>query len=143
MAEISFNAVFDAVTTALHKAFPGAHVFGETVKQGLSPGDFNVLPIKGMHEKALGLRSKRVSTFDVIFYPTDEGGRAECLEIAQALPEVLGSITTSGGDKLYCGKFDVNITDDVLHCIVSYTHFVYVPKDDPEMKNIEIKEVTR
>lgn len=142
MAEISFKVVFDAVTAALHKAFPDAHVFGETVKQGLSQGDFNVLPITGTHEKALGLRSKRVPTFDVIFYPTYEGGRVECLEIADMLPNVLESITTSGGDKLFCGKFDVNITDDVLHCIVSYTHFVYVPKNDPKMEDIKITEVT-
>ncbi len=142
MAEMSFKAVFDAVTTALHKAFQNANIFGETVKQGLCPGDFNVMPITDTHEKELGSRSKRVSTFDVIFYPTDDGGRTECLEIAQTLPDVLESITTSGGDKLYCGKFDVNITDDVLHCIVSYAHFLYVPKDNPEMEDIEIKEVT-
>ncbi len=87
MAEISFKAVFDAVTTALHKAFPEAHVFGETVKQGLSPGDFNVLPIKGTHEKALGLRSKRVSTFDVIFFtpPTKAGAQSALRSLRRCL----------------------------------------------------------
>lgn len=142
MAEISFGVVFDAVTTALHKAFPDAQVFGETVEQGLSQGDFNVLPITPANKNELGTRSKRVMTFDVIYYPTDNGGRVECLEIADRLPDILGSITTAGGDKLYCGNFSGNITDGVLHFIVSYTHFVYKPKDNPEMGDVQVKEVT-
>ncbi len=141
MVEISYNDVFDAVTRALHEAFPNSHVYGELVKQGLSAGDFNVLPITPAHIQALGTRAKRDLTLDVIYYPTDAGGRAECLQIAQIVPYALASITTANGVKLRCGGFDTNITDDVLHCIVNYPHFVLAPKDAPEMRTLEIKEV--
>ena len=125
MAEITFNNIFDGVSLALHRAYPApAQIHGRTVKQNLRPGDFNVLPISTNHAAQLGPRAKRSITFDVIYYPTDEGGRAECLDKANALPEVLTTITTPNGDKVHCTGFEYTIEDDVLHCIVSYPHFV-------------------
>lgn len=138
MAEISYNSIFDGVTLALHRAFPSVQIHGRTVKQDLHPGDFNVLPITPQHSGQMGSRAKRSLTFDVIYYPTEGGGREECLEKAHALPQVIGTITTPEGDKVHGTGFECNIEDDVLHCIVSYPHFVYTPADGDAMETLKL-----
>ena len=43
MSEISFSSIYDGVSLALHAAFPSVQVHGGNVKQGLNPGDLNVI----------------------------------------------------------------------------------------------------
>lgn len=76
MAEINFNSIYDGVSLALHAAFPAAQVHGGNVKQGLKPGDFNVIMPGAGHAKEVGQRYKRTPTVDVIYYP--KAGDAEC-----------------------------------------------------------------
>lgn len=139
MAELSYNGIFDGVTLALHRAFPTVQIHGRTVKQDLHPGDFNVLPITPQHSGQMGIRASRSITFDVIYYPTEKGGREECLDKANLLPQVLGTITTPLGDKVHGTGFETTIEDDVLHCIVRYPHFVYTPADGDAMETIKMK----
>lgn len=142
MTGLTYNDIFDAVCAALHEMFPKANIYGETVKQGIVPGDFNVLPITASHDKELGARSRRSLTFDVIYYPNGQNSaeeRAECLKIALALPEVLTTIPTRAGCNVGCTSFESTITDDVLHCIVKYPHFVYTPNDMDKMETLAIK----
>lgn len=139
MAELSYNGIFDGVTLALHRAFPTVQIHGRTVKQDLHPGDFNVLPITPQHSGQMGIRASRSITFDVIYYPTDKGGREECLDKANLLPQVLGTITTPLGDKVHGTGFETTIEDNVLHCIVRYPHFVYTPTDGDAMETIKMK----
>ena len=138
--EISYNQIFDGVSFALHSAFPTVQVHGRTVKQDLTPGDFNVLPISASEASQIGTRGQRSITFDVIYYPPDTGSYEACLEIQDKLPDILDTITTPNGDKVHCLKFDCTITDDVLHCIVSYPHFVYRPAAEDEMETLTIIE---
>lgn len=139
MAELSYNGIFDGVTLALHRAFPTVQIHGRTVKQDLHPGDFNVLPITPQHSGQMGIRASRSITFDVIYYPTENGGREECLNKANLLPQVLGTITTPLGDKVHGTGFETTIEDNVLHCIVRYPHFVYTPADGDAMETIKMK----
>lgn len=139
MAELSYNGIFDGVTLALHRAFPTVQIHGRTVKQDLHPGDFNVLPITPQHSGQMGIRASRSITFDVIYYPTENGGREECLDKANLLPQVLGTITTPLGDKVHGTGFETTIEDNVLHCIVRYPHFVYTPADGDAMETIKMK----
>ena len=139
MAEISFTQVFDGVTLALHAAFPSALIHGGIVKQDLRPGDFNVIPLTPSHAAKMGSRFQRTNTFDVIYYPTDTGGRAECLEKANVLPGVLGTITTPNGDKVHCYKFESNIEDDAMHCVVSYVHFAYKVSTGDSMETLSLE----
>ena len=139
MAELSYNGIFDGVTLALHRAFPTVQIHGRTVKQDLHPGDFNVLPITPQHSGQMGIRASRSITFDVIYYPTENGGREACLYKASLLPQVLGTITTPSGDKVHGTGFETTIEDNVLHCIVRYPHFVYTPADGDAMETIKMK----
>lgn len=139
MAEINFNQIFDGITLALHRAFPSVLVHGGTVNQDLHPGDFNVVPLAPSNTAQMGARVKRSITFDVIYYPSDKGGRAECLEEAHDLPGVLGTITTPNGDKVHSYKVECNIEDDALHCVVAYAHFGYATTGGDPMETLTIE----
>lgn len=84
MAEINFNSIYDGVSLALHAAFPAAQVHGGNVKQGLKPGDFNVIMPGASHAKEVGQRYKRTPTVDVIYYP--KTGDAECYGMHTGCP---------------------------------------------------------
>lgn len=139
MAEIDFNQIYDGVTLALHRAFPDSRIHGDTVDQGLTYGDFNVLPITASHTAGMGTRAARKAVFDVIYYPSEEGGREECLRIAGVLPGALGTVQIASGDKLHCLSFESTIEDDALHCIIGYPHFVYEPNVGDPMENLNFE----
>lgn len=138
MAQISYNSVFDAVTLALRRFFPSAKIRGEAAKQGLNPGDFTVLPITPAHTGQMGSRAQRSVTFDVIYYPAAKDSRTECLDVAERLPYILGTVSTPEGDHLHGTGFECRISDDVLHCIVRYPYFVYVPEESEPIESLSI-----
>lgn len=138
MAELDYNQIYDGVSLALHRAFPAVQVHGGTVKQDLQPGDFNVLPITTSENAQISTRAQRSIVFDVIYYPPDTGSREDCLDMQHRLPGVIGTITTPNGDKVHCLKFEGNITDDTLHCVVSYPHFVYTIPDSDVMETLTL-----
>jgi len=138
VAEINFMAIFDGVTLALHSAFPAANIHGGAVGQDLHPGDFCVVPVAPRHTAAMGKRAKQSIVFDVIYYPTETGGRAECLGIAHTLAGILETITTPNGDKAHCYKQESTIEDDVLHCSVSYTYFAYTASENTPMETLSL-----
>ncbi len=139
MAEINFNQIYDGVTLALHRFYPKARIHGGEVKQDLCDGDFNVLPLTATHTEQMGKRLKRKPVFDVIYYAGKVGGRAECLQVANSLPQILNTIQTPDGDKVHCLSFETNIEDDVLHCLVGYPHFVYKSEDIERMGDLIIE----
>lgn len=138
MAEVNFNSIYDGVSLALHAAFPAAQVHGGNVKQGLKPGDFNVIMPGAGHAKEVGQRYKRTPTVDVIYYP--KAGDAECYGMAHRLSFVLGSITTPEGDIIHATGCEWTLAEDVLHVLLSYDHFVRVPLEQENMETLKINE---
>lgn len=139
MSEISFNSIFDGVSLALHAAFPGpVQVHSDEVKQGLHPGDFNVIMPGATHAQEVGHRYRRSPTLDVIYYP--KRGRAECYAVADRLTAVLESITTPEGDVVHATNCEWNVTDGVLHVLVTYDHFVRVPQEQVMMETLKIEQ---
>lgn len=138
MAEIGWNSVFDAVSLALHRAFPEAQVHGDEVKQGLCPGDFLVQMPGGGQAKALGQRYRRSPTVDVIYFP--RRGNAECYEMAERLALLLESVVTPEGDTLHTEECRWECTDGVLHVLAAYEHFVYRPQEETPMGTLHIEQ---
>lgn len=137
MAELNYNSIYDGISLALHHAYPTAQIHGRTVKQDLHHSDFNVLPIAASHKGQISTRAERGMVFDVIYYPTEKGGREECLERADELSVILATITTPQGDKVHGTDLEYNIEDNVLHCTVRYPYFVYSPPDNDSMETIQ------
>ncbi len=139
MSEISFNSILDGVTLALHAAFPPpVQIHGGDVKQGLHPGDFNVVMPGAGHKQEVGRRYKRTPTVDVIYYPRKDN--AECYDVADQLTAVLESVTTPEGDIVHASSCTWNVTDGVLHMLVGYDHFVYKPREEILMETLKIDQ---
>ncbi len=138
MAEICLNSVFDAVSLALHRAFPQAQVHGEEVKQGLRPSDFIVQMPAGGQAKTLGERYRRTPMVDVIYFP--QGGAEECYRMAEQLALVLESVVTPEGDTLQAGECSWTYTDGALHVQAAYEHFAYLPQEEVPMETLHIDQ---
>ena len=138
MSEIGFNSIYDGVSLALHDEFPDAQIHGGGVKQGLEPGDLNVIMPSAEQSRLVGERFSRSPTLDVIYY--SKTGAAECYEAADRIVMALRDITTPEGDLLHCTKCECSIEDDVLHVLVRYDHHVRVPQEETEpMETLDIK----
>lgn len=137
MAALTFKSVYDAVTLALHAAFPAVQVHGGNVKQGLNPGDLNVVMPAAEQSKQVGERFFRSPTLDVIYYPKD--GAAECCDVADQLTLILRDITTPEGDLIHCTNCEWSIEEGVLHVMVRYDHHVYIPQEQVLMETLDIE----
>lgn len=127
MSELNFNSIYDGVSMALHHAFPDRQVHGGSVQQGLTAGDFNVIMPSAVQTREVG-RFKRSPVVDVIYYP--KGGNADCYDMAHKLSDVLESIRTPHGDIIHATSCEWETSGGVLHMLLAYDHFVYVPKQD-------------
>lgn len=140
MSEINFNSVYDGVSLALHAAFPDCKVHGGEVKQGIKPGDFNVIMPTINHNKEVGQRFKRTPVVDVIYYMPCGG--AEALRVAHKLTQVLQSITTPEGDVVHAVGCEIT-TDDgagVMHALLQYPHFGRYPQTLETMETLKVIE---
>ena len=139
MSEISFNSIRDGVSLALHAAFPApVQIHGGDVRQGLHPGDFNVIMPSAGHKQEVGRRYKRTPTVDVIYYPRKDS--AECCDMADQLTAVLESITTPEGDVIHAKSCTWTVTGGVLHVLLTYDHFVYRPYEGILMGELKIDQ---
>lgn len=138
MSEINFNSIYDGVSLALHTAFPDRQVHGGSVRQGLQSGDFNVVMPSAGHSKEVGDRYKRTPLLDVIYYP--KAGVAECYDVAHQLTTALENIQTPEGDVIHAASLEWQVTDDVLHVLVQYDHFIYIPQEQEFMETLTIKQ---
>lgn len=138
MSEINFNSIFDGVSLALHAAFPASKVHGGNVKQGLSPGDFNVVLLSAGHTKEVGQRYKRTPVVDVIYYPA--GGEVDCYDKADKLTHLLGSIKTPQGDTIHAASCEWQVDGDVLHVFLRYDHSIFIVQTHDLMETLHIEQ---
>lgn len=138
MSEINFNSIFDGVSLALHAAFPASQVHGGDVKQGLKPGDFNVIMPGSGHTKEVGRRYRRSPLVDVIYYPCN--GETDCYDKAHQVTQALGSIVTSQGDTIHAASCEWQVKEGVLHVLLRYDHFVHTPQEQTLMENLKFKQ---
>lgn len=136
MAKIDYNSVYDAVSLILHKIFPLSKIHGRDIEQGLTPGDFNVIPVTPSHTIQMGQRIKRGLLIDVIYYPKENDVKVELLNKANILTMLLTSVTTPEGDILHGTVTEVNFEDNVLHCIVSYSYFAHTLSEKELMSSL-------
>lgn len=126
MAELTCEQIFDGITRTLKKAYPESHIYGKAVKQGLKNGDFIVLPITTNYMARLGSRAEKSTVFEVIYFPSEEETRTECLRRADELGRLFETVSTPNGDSVHCLSFNFDIDDDVLHCTASFRYFTAV-----------------
>ena len=138
MAEISTNIILDGITLALRSAFPGSHIESNAVKQGLRPPAFIVLLVSAGVDAYPSQRQKRLPRFDVLYFP--KVGNEECYDVADTLCQLLWLIDLPGGDKLRSTDMSFQVTDGVLHFLVSYNHFTYKTAEEVKMGALKIEQ---
>ena len=132
MAEISTNIILDGITLALRSAFPGSHIESNAVKQGLRQPAFIVLLVNAEVTDYPAQRKKRLPRFDVLYFP--KAGREDCYGVADTLTEVLEVNKLRGTD------ISFQVTDGVLHFLVSYNHFTYKTAEEVKMGTLKIEQ---
>ena len=120
MAEISTQAVIDAITLALRAAYPNATILDDEATQGITPGAFIVTMVSADQHPLVGPRHSRAPLFDVVYF--SDNSSAECVRIADALCLQLEAVTTPGGDLLHGTGISWRIEDYVLHFLVGYPY---------------------
>ena len=116
MAEISTNIILDGITLALRSAFPGSHIESNAVKQGLRQPAFIVLLVNAEAADYPAQRKKRLPRFDVLYFPK------------------------AGRDMLRGTDMSFQVTDGVLHFLVSYNHFTYKTAEEVKMGALKIEQ---
>ncbi len=138
MSEINTNLVLDGITLALRAAYPDSRIESNVVEQGLRPPAFIVLLVSAEQVAQVGPRYKRLPRFDILYFP--EKGREECYAIADELCSVLELITLPSGDMLRGTDMSFEVSEGVLHFLVSYNHFVYRKADETMMENLKLEQ---
>ena len=131
MSEISTNRILDGITLALRAAYPEAQIESDTIEQGLAPPAFLVLLVSAESAPVVHIRYRRMPRFDILYFP--KAGREECYATADALCSILEVIMLPDGDRIRGTDMSFEITDGVLHFLVSYNHFVVRPAEETYM----------
>lgn len=138
MSEISTGKIIDGITLALRTAYPDRQIESDTIEQGLTPPAFLVLLVDVEQVRQVGERWRRLPRFDILYFPMK--GREECYEVADNLCANLELITLPGGDLLRGTEISYEVTDGVLHFMISYNHFIYRPTEETYMGDLKIKQ---
>lgn len=138
MSEISTGKIIDGITLALRTAYPDYQIESDTIEQGLTPPAFLVLLVDVEQVRQVGERWRRLPRFDILYFPAK--GRKECYAVADNLCTVLELITLPGGDLLRGTDISFQVTDGVLHFLVSYNHFTYKTAEEVKMGTLKIEQ---
>lgn len=138
MSEINTGKIVDGITLALRTAYPDYQIESDTIEQGLTPPAFLVLLVDVEQVRQVGERWRRMPRFDILYFPMK--GRDECYGVADNLCTILELITLPGGDLLRGTEISYEVTDGVLHFMISYNHFVYRPTEEAYMGDLTIRQ---
>lgn len=129
------NEIVDGIAVKLGEICPEVEVYREEIEQGFKEPCFFILPLRTAQRAEVGNRYQRTHSFDVHYFPSNEGKASEEMEaVASALLMGLEYIT-AGGDLIRATRAEYAAHDGVLHFEVDYTVFVRrVEKEKPLME---------
>jgi len=133
------NDIVLGIAQKIRTVYPESEysLYTENVEQGFKEPCFFVSLINQMQRQRLGNRHKETYSFDVIYFPTEDGNvNGECNTVSAELYELLEYITV--GDDLIRGtNLNSRVEDKVLHLFVDYEVFIVREKPQEE----KMKEV--
>ncbi|MFR8334406.1 MAG: DUF6838 family protein [Oscillospiraceae bacterium] len=112
MSEISFSSICDGVSLR-STPFSSVQVHGGNVKQGLNPGDLNVIMPSAGNYPPGRTRFLRAPTLDVIYRERGKW-RGSAARAAETLVHALEDITTPEGDLVHCTSCEWSVEEGVL-----------------------------
>lgn len=128
--------IIDAISKRLDEIFNGEYaIYLENVEQGLKVPCFFIHPVYSSDKNRLIGRKNRLHEFDVVFLPEDEGYISAFATVTDKLFTSFDSVTLEDGTILYTFDRRINVSDDVLHFMVTF-QFDYLeelPNEDLQM----------
>lgn len=136
------ESVIQGIADKLDAAFgPECRVYGNYVSQNLETPCFLINPVNPRREQQLGSREARLYPFDVVYMPT-AADREELFRTAEKLLLELRIIQTAAAGALRGKDMNFNITDGVLHFLVTYDFSVCETKEiENPMEGLAMKGV--
>lgn len=137
-----YNVTVEAISRALHDAFPEVPVLGsEEIEQGIREPCFLITVVSPARDKIMRSLYQYRVTLAVQYFPEDrEYPREECQRVLAVLDDALECIdvqTEEYGKLTWREKMDASIVDDVLTATVTYTDVYYRPEDAMPMEHLE------
>jgi hypothetical protein len=126
------DKIINGISRKLNSIFGDDYrIYAEEIPQDLAPPAFFIQLLQADVEQVVGTRYRRNHSFDVLFFPVDDGtGLQQCREVAGQLLDGLEYITAQGQAFRGTGLRS-EIIDGVLHVFVQYN--LYVCKEtEPE-----------
>lgn len=118
--------ITNGISVKLDQEFANSIIYTEEVEQGFKEPCFFIKLINPESSHVLGNRYKRVNSFDIHYFPSENGGNDELLVVAEKMIDALEYIYIADG--LIRGT-DMNykIVKGVLHFFINYDMFVLKP----------------
>lgn len=117
------NDIILGIAEKIRTLYPesGYKLYTESIEQGFKEPCFFVQLITQTQTKRLGNRYVETYSFDVQYFPNENGeGNKECLIVSEELYELLEYITVNE-DHLRGTNLNSRVQDRVLHFFVDYT----------------------
>lgn len=135
------NSIIEAIGVALHGEFgDGYTIHMEEMGQDFMAPCFFISCPNVSCELFLGNRYARTSQFCIKYFPETEKKQRECYSVAERMWQCLEYVRIGGEDKPIRGtKMRYEIMDGVLSFFVNYDGFVYKPKVETPMDEMETK----
>ena len=138
MSVISTNIVLDGITLALRTAFPDSQIESNRIEQGLVSPAFIVLLVSEEQTARVGRHWHRRTRFDISYFPKEKS--EECYDVANEFYGVLEFITLPGEDLLPGVDISFEVTENILHFFISYSHYVSADIDEEAMEDMIIMQ---
>lgn len=131
--QTTINDVLNAVSVAIDAKHPNMPIFGEEIKQQLSPPGFHIKLLEPSHTHELGRRYSRSHPV-VVRYFSDKRENEDMYAMAESLMDILEWITL-GGQLLNGTNMYFEIVDEVLHFFVQYNFLVW--REQPQVPKMQ------
>lgn len=134
------NEIVDGIAVKLDEICPTAEVYREEMEQGFKEPCFFILPLRTAQRAEVGNRYQRTHSFDVHYFPSNEGKASEEMEaVASAFLMGLEYIT-AGGDLIRATRAEYEVHDGVLHFEVDYTVFMRRVEEEKPLMEVLVQE---
>jgi len=116
--------------------------FSKEVRQGVEEPAFFIAWITSTQRHMIDDRWELRSSFDVHYFPAEDGSNTELVETGRRLFEELEFVELLNGDLVHGTEMRQETMDGVLHFFVDYNVFLLRIADEIPMETMDLTQLT-
>ena len=116
--------------------------FSKDVRQGLKEPAFFIAWLASTQRRMIDARWELRNSFDVHYFPREDGSNTEMVQIGRRLFEELEFVELLNGDLVHGSEMRQETVDGVLHFFVDYNMFLMRPSDETPMETMDLTQLT-